>query len=66
MVNEGGAIRQPSRRDAEEVFARLNKPCSCRSSMWREMLQHPANVFLAGFATGFAIGLLQNRTHVRA
>lgn len=63
MVSEGGAIRQPSMRDAEAVYARLNKPCSCHRGQWREMLRRPMNVFWAGFATGLAIAMLENHTH---
>ncbi len=66
MINEGGAIRQPTMRDAEKAFARLNKPCSCRPSLWREMLHRPMNMFWAGFATGLAIALFQNRPYGKA
>lgn len=59
MINEGGAIRQPSMRDAEAAFARLNTPCSCLPRGWRPFLHNRTNLFWAGFATGLAISLLE-------
>lgn len=65
MINEGGAVQQPSMKEAEAAFARLNKPCSCRAGLWREMLSKPMNMFWAGFAAGLAIAMCQNHAHVR-
>jgi len=60
MINEGGAIGQPSMREAEAVYARLHKPRSYLGPRWREMLNNPTAMFWTGFATGLAISLLDN------
>ncbi|WP_395746976.1 hypothetical protein [Prosthecobacter sp.] len=63
MINEGGAIRQPSMREAKAVFSRLHGPCSCHAHAWRDWLHNPTTMFWTGFATGLAISLLENHPH---
>jgi hypothetical protein len=59
MINEGGAIRQPSLEEAEAAFAHVNPPCGGRSNQWREWLDNPTAMFWTGFATGLALSLLE-------
>lgn len=66
MINEGGAIRQPSMREDRAAYSRLHSPCSCHAYSWREWLHNPTAMFWTGFATGLALSLLDNRTHERA
>lgn len=63
MISEGGAIRQPSKRDAEAAFARLGKPCRWHSHVWNEWAHNPAAMFLTGFAAGLAVSLLERANH---
>ncbi len=63
MISEGGALKQPSRRDTEAVYARLTKPCGWHSALWSEWLHNPAAMFLTGFATGLAVSLLERANH---
>ena len=63
MISEGGAIRQPSMRDAKAVFARLNKPYGCHSALWSEWVHNPAAMFWTGFATGLVVSLLERANH---
>ncbi len=66
MINEGGAIRQPSRRETEAVFSRLHSPCGRHAHAWHEWLHHPTTLFWTGFATGLAISLLENHPEEQA
>jgi hypothetical protein len=68
MVSEGGAIRQPSMRDTEAVYARLHHPCGSFSATVREWMQNPAAMFWTGFVTGVAFSLLNatNRPDTQA
>jgi hypothetical protein len=51
MINEGGAIQQPSRTDAETALTFLNQPQGRWESLWREA-DSPTTVFWTAFATG--------------
>lgn len=57
MINEGGAIHQPSRAESEAGLAHLRQP---RLGHWQEMLT-PTTAFWTGFATGLAVSLLERR-----
>lgn len=63
MISEGGAIRQPSKRDAEAAFARLSKPCGWHFHLWKEWVHNPVAMFWTGFATGLAVSLLERANH---
>jgi hypothetical protein len=63
MISEGGALRQPSMRDTKEVFARLGRPCRSFSASLHEWMHNPTAMFWTGFATGFAISLLDKAAH---
>jgi hypothetical protein len=54
MINEGGAIQQPSRTDSEAALTFLNQPQGRWESLWREA-HSPTTVFWTAFATGLAI-----------
>ncbi|MBE2287040.1 MAG: hypothetical protein IAE77_26525 [Prosthecobacter sp.] len=58
MVNEGGAIRQPTVLHPEEP------PTSGRhaTSAWRGLLHDPTTMFWTGFATGLAFSLLERHS----
>lgn len=60
MINEGGAIRQPSGKDSETALTLLNQPHGGWESLRRKM-QNPTTVFWTAFATGIAISLLEDR-----
>ncbi len=63
MISEGGALRQPSRRDTEAAYSRLNKPCGYHfACLWSEWLHNPVAMFWTGFATGLAVSLLERAT----
>ena len=66
MISEGGAIRQPSMKDARADFARLTHSSSYHPGRWGEILRRPMSLFWAGFATGLAIAMLENHTHEHA
>jgi len=59
MISEGGALRQPTKREAEAAFARLNRSCWSHSNLWSAWLHNPAAMFWTGFATGLAVALLE-------
>lgn len=59
MINEGGAIRQPTMREAAAAFSRLHSPCSCHAHAWCGWLHNPTAMFWTGFATGLAISLFE-------
>jgi hypothetical protein len=61
MVNEGGALRQPSMRASMEALSHLNFPSGRRESSWKSLLHDPTAMFWAGFATGVAVSLLEHR-----
>ncbi|MDI1312867.1 hypothetical protein [Prosthecobacter sp.] len=63
MISEGGAIRQPTMRDAQAVYARLHTPCGGFSAALREWVQNPAAMFLTGLATGLALALINQKIH---
>lgn len=63
MISEGGAIRQPSKRDAEAAFARLSQPCSWHFYLWKDWVHNPVAMFWTGFATGLAVSLLERANH---
>ena len=66
MISEGGAIRQPSMRDTQAVFARIKRPCGSFSSSLHEWMHNPTAMFWTGFATGLAISLLGKTAHTHS
>lgn len=58
MINEGGAIRQPTVLHPEEPPAAGGRRTA---SVWRGFLHDPSAVFWTGFATGLAFSLLEKR-----
>ena len=63
MISEGGAIQQPTMKDAAAMYARLDKLRCHPSALWREWTQNPTAMFWTGFATGVAISLLNKAKH---
>ena len=55
MINEGGAIAQPSRAESEAELHHLR-----HSSSWPGAFT-PAMAFWTGFATGLAVSLLERK-----
>ncbi|WP_395740934.1 hypothetical protein [Prosthecobacter sp.] len=64
MINEGGAIRQPSMREADRALAHLRAPGV--RPFWVKYLPSPVTVFFASFATSLVVALLINRPHEKA
>lgn len=61
MINEGGAIRQPTMHDTEVAYEHLRDSRHCHVPAWRDCLQSPTAMFWTSFATGVAISLLEPR-----
>lgn len=61
MVNEGGAIRQPTVLHPEEPHTRHGRDGGTAATAWRGFLHDPTAVFWTGFATGLAFSLLEKR-----
>lgn len=59
MVNEGGAIRQPSMAASEEAYTHLIEHTARNESSWRAVFHNPTTLFWTGFATGLALSLLE-------
>lgn len=66
MISEGGAIHQPSMREARATYARLDKSfgrCSALWHVWHEWVHNPTAMFWTGFATGLTLSLLDKAFH---
>lgn len=62
MINEGGAIHQPSRAAADEELQQLRRPHL--AVRWGKMLR-PNSAFWAGFFAGLAVSLLDRHWRSR-
>lgn len=55
MISEGGALQQPSMREARATYARLHKPFDRWSALWHGWLHSPMAMFWTGFAAGLVL-----------